>query len=257
MNLAQAIARLDHNVEEHWTSDGLPRMDALVAMTGDAGLTRKRVTEAAPGLTRASARAQAESNAASSALDDELASGEEEVLGDAPEGLPENDDALGEDLDDDGDAGDEHVDSPSPAPPQVQPVHVLARPLHEVLASRELCELALEALGERNVELVRERDRLAEEIRQLSAKSGMLERAMVQHERRAPNTEHRRTVGDYLERQKEIRAARAARVARFAAAGVTPEDLREHLSGASKLDRAMAARKPPLGSRRPDPRPVL
>ncbi len=52
MNLAQAIAKLDPEDEDHWTADGLPRMDVLVEFTGDRSITRAQVSGLSPELTR-------------------------------------------------------------------------------------------------------------------------------------------------------------------------------------------------------------
>lgn len=54
MDLKQALSKLNHQDDSHWTSDGLPRIDILAELTGDKELTRKAVTEASPQLTRES-----------------------------------------------------------------------------------------------------------------------------------------------------------------------------------------------------------
>lgn len=51
-DLEAALKSLDPKNDEHWTGDGLPRMDALHELTGNAELTRKQVGEAAPNFTR-------------------------------------------------------------------------------------------------------------------------------------------------------------------------------------------------------------
>lgn len=54
-----ALLQLDTGNDEHWTSDGLPRMDAVEAIVGDRGITRQQVTAAKPGFSRAVALIQA------------------------------------------------------------------------------------------------------------------------------------------------------------------------------------------------------
>lgn len=53
MALLAALASLDVGNDNHWTAEGLPRLDTVKFLTGDAGLTRDAVTAAAPTLTRA------------------------------------------------------------------------------------------------------------------------------------------------------------------------------------------------------------
>lgn len=52
--ILQALAQLDTTNEDHWTSDGLPRMDAVMQLAGTTSLTRDQVTLAAPRFTRSS-----------------------------------------------------------------------------------------------------------------------------------------------------------------------------------------------------------
>ncbi len=58
--LAAALKGLDVGNENHWTADGLPRLDTVKMLVGDQSITRDQVTAAAPGFTRASAAAAAQ-----------------------------------------------------------------------------------------------------------------------------------------------------------------------------------------------------
>lgn len=44
-NLEAALKKLDAKNDEHWTADGLPRMETLHELTGDNTLTRKQVSD--------------------------------------------------------------------------------------------------------------------------------------------------------------------------------------------------------------------
>lgn len=48
-----ALSSLDVANNDHWTEDGLPRMDVVKHAAGDNALTREAVTAAAPGFSRA------------------------------------------------------------------------------------------------------------------------------------------------------------------------------------------------------------
>lgn len=52
LDIKTALSSLDVTNDGQWTSDGLPRLDALKTMTGDATLTRDAVNAALPGFTR-------------------------------------------------------------------------------------------------------------------------------------------------------------------------------------------------------------
>lgn len=52
-DIVSALALLDVDNNDHWTSDGLPRMEALEQLSGLKGLTRSAVTAAQPGFSRA------------------------------------------------------------------------------------------------------------------------------------------------------------------------------------------------------------
>lgn len=56
--LVSAVTSLDPLNDEHWTSEGLPRMDAIEAVYGSAGVTRKLVEVSVPGYTREVAAAR-------------------------------------------------------------------------------------------------------------------------------------------------------------------------------------------------------
>jgi hypothetical protein len=54
-NIKGALAKLDVTNDNHWTGDGLPRLDAVKLFASDQTLTREAVTQAHPGFTRANA----------------------------------------------------------------------------------------------------------------------------------------------------------------------------------------------------------
>lgn len=50
--LIKALSQLDSANPNHWTADGLPRLDTLKMLAGDPALTREAVTAVAPGYSR-------------------------------------------------------------------------------------------------------------------------------------------------------------------------------------------------------------
>lgn len=52
-----AVRQLDINNDNHWTTDGLPRLDTVKMLAGDPTLTREKVEESVPGFKRTTAEA--------------------------------------------------------------------------------------------------------------------------------------------------------------------------------------------------------
>jgi hypothetical protein len=59
-----ALNGLDVKDDNHWTADGLPRLDTVKTLANDATLTRDLVSAAAPGFTRAAFAAHLAANPA-------------------------------------------------------------------------------------------------------------------------------------------------------------------------------------------------
>lgn len=50
--ILEALSQLDPLNDDHWTTDGAPRMDAIEAIVGDKSITRKDIVNAAPDFNR-------------------------------------------------------------------------------------------------------------------------------------------------------------------------------------------------------------
>lgn len=51
-NIADALQRLDHADDSHWTGSGLPRVDAVAELADEAGVTRSEINAIDPDLNR-------------------------------------------------------------------------------------------------------------------------------------------------------------------------------------------------------------
>lgn len=233
-HIQAALVLLVPTDDDHWTEDGLPRMDAMKSLTGDGSLTRKAVTDAWPGFTRASRLAELQEVASTP---DE----EDEDLGPDEEQEPD----LGDLEDDDEDEAPEELEEPEDI------LAVLDLPVGDVLNDWDLLQKAKAALVIKGNDLVAEKKRIEEEIRGIGIKGGYLDRAEALHVQRNPELGKTNHIRDYLEATKRARALRAERARRFLKAGTTAEDVREQLASSSKLDKAMSQRKAPLGAKRP------
>ena len=53
--ILEALGKLDPANENHWTADGLPRIETVRMLAGDQGITREQITAEAPDFSRSSA----------------------------------------------------------------------------------------------------------------------------------------------------------------------------------------------------------
>jgi hypothetical protein len=53
--IQKALSGLEVGNDNHWTQDGLPRLETIKLLAGDQSITREAVTAAAPGFSRANA----------------------------------------------------------------------------------------------------------------------------------------------------------------------------------------------------------
>lgn len=249
MDIRTALAQLDPQDDEHWTMDGLPRVDAVAVLSGYDEVTRKEITDAAPGLTRdtplpvpmppvaaptAGTQPQSQQPQASQPAPQVR---QPPPLPQVPKVTEDVEDVVGE--------------------PVGDPDAVLDMPIGDVLSDYALVRSAIEAIDRKANEKLREKQQIEDELKQLWAKNELLQRAVVRHEQRDPSLRKSQAIRNYLESQHEARAVRASRARRFIDAGTTAADVADQLRGASKLDAAMSKRKPALGARRPAPRPIV
>lgn len=263
MNINQALATLDPENDDHWTSDGLPRMEVVEDLVGDKSIKRKDVTDADPEFTRETAKAR--KTETPDEPNDDTASDEPDAGTDAPDGS-------GDDPEPDGDAGseegepqvqsqdgdeqgdpedDEPVDEDEAEGPSLDDILLLE--YADVAADPELMEAYITAASIKGNELARERDRLTEELKTLGFRQELISRTLQRYNRANPK-KNANPIGDYIRRQHEARQKRAERAQAFLEGGTSAADVIEQLRVGSKLDAAMRQRKPALGSTRPDPR---
>lgn len=67
VTIQEALSKLDVNNDNHWTSDGLPKVDTVKMLTGNPALTREQITQADPQFNRESLRTSTENNDADKA----------------------------------------------------------------------------------------------------------------------------------------------------------------------------------------------
>lgn len=171
--IVSAIAQLDPDTDEHWTSDGLPLVEAVASFLGGA-TTRKEITEAAPGLTREAAMAAEKGGPQEPPLQG-AEGGQEKSLSDEPD--------------------------------------VMTLPMAQVMRSLPLVEKALQALAARCKEAEDRKKAVAEELSKLHFQVDILTRQLSRLKKTDPKTsqeEHRKFLEQSFEaRRKRAEAAKA------------------------------------------------
>lgn len=223
MNLQTALAQLDPQQEDHWTADGLPRMDVLHQLTNDSTIKRQDVTNLSPGLMR---------DTAVELDDDDDDLDEEEELEDEPEDVGEQPD---------------YTDAPAAQPEEAavfDPANdpVMSMDSRQVISDYDLTCRAMASIEVRHSKALARRKAAEDELAQLNAKSEILKRAMIEHERRTPSLRKTNPVKAYQESQLQERMRRVGNAQRFVTGQTSREDVSDVIDGRAPLDRALNAR---------------
>lgn len=224
--IKNALSNLDAQNDNHWTDEGLPRLDTVQMLAGDPSITREAVTAAVPGFTRSAVLHGAPADEAGAAGATEP---EEQKVAPAEAGAPA---AIQNPTPD-----EQVLQQPSPVPQAPKATE------EQILAAREL----VEAENKKLVELYSVRDQA---IRAARIQETVVNEAQHQLDKIDPPETTIGTLQKYLDRQKKNLLERAARKRKLQELQLNPEDLK--VKGAP-LDEAMRRH---TGRGRPDPVPV-
>jgi hypothetical protein len=252
MELKQALSQLDPANDGHWTSNGSPRVDVISEMIG-ATVTRQAITDAAPELMRESAaeiqieeEANAEAQEAKRQVDGEAHEAEGEGSVD-----PEVATAPGAEAPW---APDEGVEVKEQFPKA--PRELVAESNHELpprpndAAIVEL-QSQIDAISAKRDAALKSREAADKEFKVLNDEVNIMNR-QIEHLSVADPNRSIRGIKAYLKSQHDLRMKRAIRAgAILGNMGVTAGELQKELTGKSRLDQAMAQRKPARGAQRP------
>lgn len=73
--ITAALAQLDPQNDNHWTGDGLPRLETVKLLAAAPSLTREQVTNAAPGFSRTNPLTQTEQTGAQAPIEQQGGNG--------------------------------------------------------------------------------------------------------------------------------------------------------------------------------------
>lgn len=198
--ILDALAKLDFGNDNHWTADGLPRLETVKLLAGDQTLTREQVRAAAPSFTRAGALGVQETRPETTPVEAEQEKPEAE----------QEDSSL-------------FTDPETPV--------VINEPAFPLTALQE-AEKALAAVGEEIAEL---NQGIAQLVSQRAVK--YQEQAKLTHKVQtlSPAQSNQLAIGAYLAAQRDALEERRRRIE--ALKGV---DVRQFLPHVSPIDAAMA-----------------
>lgn len=207
MQLIDALAQLNVENDEHWTDDGLPRLDVVQAMVGEE-VSREDVTQAAPNFTRVSG----DLTPPAPAPEPQIAQNEPPAAPDVAVTEPEQEEIEEEDpylIEDAFGEGDERG------------VEIQAQ-LDDVRAAIAETQEHLDA-GKRHLHGLQQQE--AQLYHLLQAHGGV-----------ETTQDH---ISRYLAQQKKNLLAKAERVNKFREQGLTPELVREAMDVRAPVDRAL------------------
>tara|TARA_R110000851_G_scaffold268071_2_gene420686 strand:+ start:16413 stop:17270 length:858 start_codon:yes stop_codon:yes gene_type:complete len=271
--LAVALMRLDPTSDDHWTSDGQARVDvvnASLATLGGDSVTRQDIIDGAPTFTRETAPAliAAAKEAAAPVIPPAGAPP-------APEGAPPAPPAASPAAPEPSappasDSSLPPLGTPTGAPTAPAPATLadialdgkggeidglqgsaLDVPIVDLMRSVPMLDAAVAEINERSAAIVKERERLAEELKELYAKSELCVRQLT---RIRPKDDPNDAVKAYLAQSQRSREERGRRAKAFIAQGTTAQDVAAELRGGSKIDQALKQRGAVPGSTRPSVR---
>ena len=273
MSIQTALELLDPANDEHWTADGLPRVDVVAELLGDSNVKRSDITDAAPNFTRESAAKPQE--------DPDIGNGDsrQAVPSDTSDNPAERDgtqrsegherpaEAVAHDAE--AQNGEQGPAAPESCPveqaPEAEPpltpgqAQVAANgglePGQKVRPGRERDLEKLQAeLKEAEAEMLEAQaehrrmkevaDAAANRVNALNRKIEVLQKADPGYSTRG--------IMDYVRSQNALRLKRAEGMLRLnEMLGVSAAQAAQATDPRSPLDRAMAGRKPARGSQRP------
>lgn len=247
-----ALLQLDPEKDEHWTTDGLPRVDIVSGLLGRS-VTRKEITEAGPNVTRTTAGEEEAMDPGTVTTEDEE-DGEDQPYDDSQE--PTEEQAKPAKQPRESFTPGKHTIRVMPEPPAEAAAmieaqdEVLAMPFDVVAQDPDLIDRACVELDRQAGVLARRRTAIDERLHELGARSELLQRARSQIVRGTGESEHQKQLNAYLESNRRSREAKALRARAFIEAQTTPADVAKELDIRSPLDRALAQRRPQHGAPR-------
>lgn len=213
MTIKEALLKLDPENDEHWTQDGLPKLDALSEIFGEK-VTRKEATEADPDFIRPTNEEEDEEDDS----DDEDDESEDDDSEDEASDEDEGDD---EDEDEDDDSEDEDDDPDE---------------LAEVSASMEKKKVEMEEADKAAADAKKAAEARTKEYLALNEKKKKL----------TPVNSNQSEIQRYLKTQKAVSQQKAQR-----RNTVLKHIDQKDINPKSKLDQAMG-RKTARGTHRPN-----
>lgn len=268
--IIEALKALDTTNDNHWTTDGLPRLETVKFNAADQSITREQVNQAAPGFTRSNPVTPVGDNDGSTDGRSETGTGEtaDETTNTGTADEPGATRTVGQTTDvaatgivtvpgtgDSGAAGGQestlsggndtpHEDGAAGAPNETVPgdeASEAQQPEVEVGDEDDADEeSALEAeLEEAEAEvqyLIQQRDRLLAHLQQVSEARDLLQARVDKQKAATPQAV---VIQDYFKSQDKIRASRLAARQALSESGLTLKDLSKAI-GSAPIDQAMA-----------------
>jgi len=228
----EALQMMNPDDDDHWTTEGAPRVEVVQALLQDNTVTRKIITEAAPDFKRSSLAAAPPEDTPGEQPPDNANPDDE-----TPEANVMTEELVGHGFFEGSfwlnmEAGDNEVMGMDP---------------NIVWNNHELAERGLQEFNRQIQTLVQRQDSIKKKLDELGQRSAQLSGRI---DRIAPkNTQS--GIRIYIQRQNEARAMRRQRALDFVKSHTNPADVKNLLEHRSPIDIALNARRPGFATQRP------
>lgn len=235
MEIKEALSKLDHDDDDAWTGDGLPRIDVIVRMTGVKDIKRQDITDADPKFQRGVIAPEREQETDPAQM----------TIADLADPDPVADPI---------DAGTDAIIDPDELTVADLTTEEILAARPQDLTSLEMVNTWLNAANDKLNADHKEVKRLNSEMTMWARRVDIVTRVQTKMNRQQDSNPNGTAISKFLAQQNNARVERAKRASAFLTKGTDAQAVLEQISKGSKLDTAMSQRKAKPGSTRPDPR---
>jgi len=248
--ILMGLSKLDVKNDDHWTSNGSPRMDVVQQLVGNDTLTRKMVTDAAPQFSRENPDLPGfigdgkgpEADAIHAAAAAEGAKDVKEAGQTVPgetfaETPPEETASAG------AETGEVEAQEDEGYILDLSPDVIFRDPIK---VQAFIAEMSVIISG-----MQKEKEQLQAKIVKWSQINEKARNTLQRMQRGRDGDPNQKAIKDYMVTQAKVRAERLERTRKFLEAGVNAREVAQELIHTSRIDQALQARKSQRGSTRP------
>lgn len=246
--ILEALSKLNPDNDAEWTAEGLPKVDAIKAITGISEINREMITEVAPEFTRAFATEKKHSDGGPITPTAQTPGVPDQDPSQKPPETPPLDESGASNT---GPILIENIDF---LQTNIADPEIMAMPPHQVFRSLELMTRALEEFTRQFNELLHRREKINAKLNELSNRSKQLsfhiQRKGAKEDKQSKLMTGIRAV---IERGQQEKLRKIQNRDKFIQAGTSAKEVAQGLNINAPIDDVYSKRRGTFGSRRPAP----